>query len=98
MTIPVDGVAPILLAVLPISDSEKHHTLVPHLKKILCGLIKEKIEAVSYSCDGTGLERGVQREILNGAGKRLQYKIKSPQRGMPDTTITIPVFNGQPIS
>jgi hypothetical protein len=98
MTIPVDGVAPILLAVLPVSNSENHLTLLPHLKNVLCGLIKEKIQVISYSCDGTEVERKIQREVLNEAQERLRYTIKSPQRGMPDTTITIPIIDGQPVS
>lgn len=98
MTIPVDGIAPLLLAVLPISESETHVTLLPHLKTILHGLIKEKIQIISYSCDGTELERKIQQDILNGAGERLQYTIKNPRKGIPDTTITIPVIDGQPVS
>ena len=98
MTIPVDGVAPILLAVLPISDSESHESLLPHLRKILHGLIREKIQVVSYSCDGTVVERKLQQEVSKEAGDRLEYTIKNPRQGMPDTVITIPVINGQPIS
>lgn len=98
MTIPVDGIAPILLAVLPISESETHLTLLPHLSKILCGLIKGKIQIVSYSCDGTEIERKVQRGILNEAGEHLRYTIKGPRKGIPDTTITVPIINGQPVS
>jgi len=94
----VDGVAPILLAVLPISDSENHETLLPHLRKVFRGLIKENIQVVSYSCDGTELERKIQWGILNEAGDRLKYTIKSPRQGMPDTTVTIPIIDGQPIS
>jgi hypothetical protein len=98
MTIPVDGVAPILLAVLPISDSEKHDTLLPHLTKLLHGLIQERLQVVSYSSDGTELERKIQRELLNRAAHLTRYTIKSPLRGVPDTTVTIPVISGQPIS
>ena len=61
-------------------------------------MIEEKIQVVSYSCDGTELERKIQRGILNEAEGRLEYIIKNPRHGMPDTTITIPVINGQPIS
>jgi len=68
MTVPVDGVAPVFFAVLPISDSETHLTLLPHPRKVLRGLIKEKIQVVSYSCDGTELERNIEREVLKGAG------------------------------
>jgi hypothetical protein len=98
MTIPVDGVAPILLAVLPISDSENHETLLPHLRKLLRGLIREHIEAVSYSSDGTELERKIQRAILNEAAECLRYTIKSPQQGVPDTMVTVPIIDSQPIS
>lgn len=98
MTIPVDGIAPVLLAVLPISDGGTHATLLPHLRQILCGLIKEKIQVVSYSCDGTEVERKVQRGILANANKHLQYIIKSPRQGIPDTTVTIPIIDGQPVS
>jgi hypothetical protein len=78
MTVPVDGVAPVLIAVLPISESETHATLVPHLMQVLRGLIKVKIQAVSYSCDGTELERKIHRAVLSKASKHLRYPIKSP--------------------
>ena len=97
MTIPVDGVTPILLAVLLISNSESCKTLLPHLRMVLYGLTKQKIQVVSYSCDGTELERKVQHGVLNEADEHLQYVIKNPRRGMPDTTVTIPVVDGQPI-
>lgn len=97
MTIPVDGIAPIVLAVLPISDSENSGDLLPHLKKILLGLISRKIQVVSYSCDGTEVERKLQRLVLDETGDRLRYTIKGPRPGMPDTTIIIPVINGQPL-
>ncbi|KAF9780748.1 hypothetical protein BJ322DRAFT_1011530 [Thelephora terrestris] len=97
MTIPVDGIAPIILAVLPISDSESSVSLRPHLTKILLGLIKEKIQVVSYSCDGTEVERKLQRLILGEASDHFQYKIKSPRPGIPAITVTIPVYNGQPL-
>lgn len=93
----MDGIAPIILAVLPISDSESSSDLLPHLTKILHGLIKQKVQIVSYSCDGTELERKVQRLILNEAGTQIKYRIKNPRKGMPDTNIIIPVINGQPV-
>ena len=86
------------LAVLPISDSETHVMLLPHLRKVLRGLIKERIQVVSYSCDGTELERKIQWKILKEAGHRLQYVVKIPRQGMPDTTVTIPIVDSQPIS
>ena len=97
MTIPVDGIAPIILAVLPISDSESSASLLLRLQKILLGLIDKKIQVISYSCDGTEVERKLQRLILGKADTHLQYKIKSPRPGIPATTIKIPVINGQPL-
>ena len=69
MTIPVDGVAPILLTILLISNSENHGTLLPYLRKI---------QVISYSCDGTKLEWKIQQEILNEARNCLEYTIKNP--------------------
>ena len=97
MTIPVDGIAPIVLAVLPISDSENSAALLPHLKKILLGLISRKIQVVSYSCDGTEVERKLQRLILEEASTCLKYTIKGPRPGISDITVTMPVIDGQPI-
>lgn len=98
MTIPVDGIAPVLLAVLPISEGENHVTLLPYLRQVLRGLVKGGIQVVSYSCDGTELERKIQRKILDEVREPLRYTIKSPQQGTPDTTITIPVIDNQPVS
>jgi len=61
-------------------------------------LIKEKIQVVLYFCTGTEVEWKIQQGILKGARECLQYMIKSPQPGMPDTTVTIPIINGQPTS
>ena len=97
MTIPVDGIAPIVLAVLPISDSESSADLLPYLRTVLLGLIGQKIQVVSYSCDGTEVERKLQRLILGEASGHIRYVIKNPRHGMPDTTVTIPVINGQPV-
>lgn len=97
MTIPVGGIAPIVLTVLLISEGESSADLLPHLMKILHGLIEQQIQIVSYACDGTKLEWKVQQLILGEAGNQIKDSIKNPQEGMPDTNIMILVINNQPI-
>ena len=68
------------------------------LKKVVDGLIDHGISIVSYACDGTEVERAVQKLFLNHCSQR-QFTIKKPYpRGnLKDTVITYGIYRGQAI-
>ena len=94
---PLPGVAPILVAALPIGESNNAEDLVLDAEKILRGLIALGIQVASYSCDGTELERKVQRLLIQIADEHMTYTIPSPRGGPFSLTITIAIFNGCPV-
>lgn len=96
LTVPAPKVAPIIVAALPIGDDLDAHALFGYLKKVLDGLIGRGIQVISYACDGTGVERSVQRLLITSdEAERIDHVIKNPQTGGPDTTITIVKYRNQ---
>lgn len=79
---------------MPIANDLDAETLLGYLIKIMDGLIDRAIQVVSYACDGTEVERGVQRLFLEKA-KKIEHVIENPQEGCPDTKITIAKYRGQ---
>jgi hypothetical protein len=71
-------------------------SLLNLLIKVLDGLIDKGICVVSYACDGTEVERAVQRLFLDCAEKR-QYFIKNPHPGCSPTIIKYAVYRRQVI-
>ncbi|KAJ7110581.1 hypothetical protein C8R44DRAFT_934286 [Mycena epipterygia] len=71
--------------------------LLHPLEKILYGLLDRKIRVISYACDGTEIERSLQRKLVEKADRVLRYKISSPIPGAPDLEITIAFFRGYPV-
>lgn len=98
LTISAPKVTPIIVAALPIPSDLDAEALYPMTRKILDGLIDWKIQVVSYACDGTEVERAVQRLVIERADSRIEYIIKNPHQGGPDTKVTIPVIKGQAIA
>lgn len=52
---------PIIVAFAPIADTMGAEALSHMSQKILEGLITRDIKVISYACDGTEVERAVQR-------------------------------------
>lgn len=94
---PLPKVAPIVIAAVPISDSLGAEHLFELGKKVLFGLLNRHIKVISYACDGTEVERAVQRLFLQHTDKVIRHVIKNPCTGCVDTEILIGVFHGQPI-
>ncbi|KAJ7828434.1 hypothetical protein B0H13DRAFT_1656272 [Mycena leptocephala] len=98
--VPVPKIAPIIVAVLPISDSNSAEELMVPLWKILNGLLERKIQVVSYAADGTAVERTLQQLLFDRAGRKVSHKIKHP--GSADgIKIVIPFYGkdlDQPIA
>ena len=50
---------------------------------------------ISYACDGTEVEQAVQHLVIERADSCIEYIIKNPHQGGPDTKVIIPVIKGQ---
>jgi len=75
---PIPNISPIIVSALPILNSLNANTLLKLLKKIMDGLHAQGISVVSYACDGTEVERGVQRKFLKELTERQEYQITNP--------------------
>lgn len=85
---------PIIVAAMPIANDLNAETLLPHLLKVVDGLIDRGIQVISYACDGTEVECAVQRLFVEQS-KQIHYVIENPREGCPDTKITIAEYQGQ---
>ncbi|EIN13183.1 hypothetical protein PUNSTDRAFT_21766, partial [Punctularia strigosozonata HHB-11173 SS5] len=96
LQIPLPKVASIIVAAIPNSDSltvEQGYTLA---MRVLHGLIDVNIEVVSYACDGTETERGIQDMITERAEDVHEWAVSS--NGIADDfCIKVPVIHGQPV-
>ncbi|KAF7305276.1 hypothetical protein HMN09_00778600 [Mycena chlorophos] len=96
--IPLPGMAPHVLAAIPISETMGVPALLELHHSIINGLIAADIHVVSYACDGTESERGVQRRFQDDAENKVEYRIPDPQgRKEYDLVLRVPVINGQPV-
>jgi hypothetical protein len=82
---------------MPIPNSLDARTLLRHLEQIVEGLISRGIHVASYACDGTEVERSVQRLLMAKATTKIEQTIRSNHVDFPDTKLMIAVFHGQPI-
>jgi hypothetical protein len=87
---------PLIVAALPIPNNLDAQTLLLYLEKILHGLLKHKVPVISYACDGTEIERSIQRLLVAKATKKIKHVIKGPHPGA-DVDISIAIIQGQPI-
>lgn len=65
---------------------------------IISGLHSVNIDVVSYSCDGTEIERSVERILVAEANVKKTYAFKHPALNQSPIEITIPVFDGNAIA
>lgn len=84
------------MAALPIVNPGADELLQFH-KRIIFGLLDKHIKIALYACDGTEVERAVQRLFVESAERVIRKVIKNPHSDLPDTVITVGVFQGQPI-
>lgn len=88
---------PIIVAAIPIRSDLTAEMLVEYTEKIVRGLIAVGARLASYSCDGTEIERAIQRLMIARSDSTLIHTIEHPRGGTP-LKITIPVFGGHPIA
>ncbi|KAF9488749.1 hypothetical protein BDN71DRAFT_1435913 [Pleurotus eryngii] len=97
LMVPLPGVTPIVLAVKAISGDLSSGQLLQFLKIILDGLIRYKMEVISYAADGTEVERSVQQKFMNECvecGDHLTMTIPHPDEGA-NIVIVIPRYKSQ---
>ncbi|KAJ7712478.1 hypothetical protein B0H14DRAFT_3018370 [Mycena olivaceomarginata] len=97
LTVPLPGITPLIVAAMAIPDNMKAEALLVPLERILDGLLTRNVRIVSYACDGTEVERSVQRMLVNKAAETIRHTISSPIPGAPDVELIIGVFHGFPI-
>ncbi|KAM6495644.1 hypothetical protein JOM56_008350 [Amanita muscaria] len=97
LTIPIPKMTPLIVAALPITNSLDAHTLLSYLEKILHGLIERRVQIISYACDGTEVERSIQKQLVAKLERKITYTVKNPRPNAPDIPISIAVILGQPI-
>ena len=71
--------------------------LVKPLVEIIRGLRQVNIRVVSYSCDGTEVERAVERLLLKQCTDGKTYKFKHPIAFQPEIIHEVPLFEGVPL-
>ncbi|KAJ7923660.1 hypothetical protein B0H13DRAFT_1864644 [Mycena leptocephala] len=60
LTIPLPGIAPLVVAAMPIHDFMSADDLLGPLLKFVFGLLDRNIRVTLYACDGTETERSLQ--------------------------------------
>ncbi|KAH9855569.1 hypothetical protein C2E23DRAFT_813848 [Lenzites betulinus] len=94
----IPGLPPIILAAKAIPNNLTAVELYAYLRMILAGLFRRQIRVVSYSCDGTEIERLVQKMLLSGpTDSQHTYAIPHPQHeelGLPPLLISMAVIDG----
>ncbi|KIJ28235.1 hypothetical protein M422DRAFT_270465 [Sphaerobolus stellatus SS14] len=98
LQIPMPGIAPLILAAKAIPNDLDATDLLEYTWKILQGCWKLNLYIISYSCDGTEVERLVQRKIGEKADYMKHYTIKHPGLGYDEITVNIYMFQGCPLT
>ena len=86
-----------VVASLGINDLSAER-LIEYLWQVNQGLLVQNIKVRSYACDGTSVERSVQRLLEERASSTITYRIIHPGINKPPISILIPVFGNNPIA
>ncbi|PSR85651.1 hypothetical protein PHLCEN_2v5380 [Hermanssonia centrifuga] len=98
LQIPLAGVAPIMVAGIPITEKLDVLQLEPLSSQVLHGLLDRDVHVVSCSCDGTETERSVQHTLVENAESQHVFKVPSPLEGhVYELTIRIPIIHNHPV-
>ncbi|KZT40302.1 hypothetical protein SISSUDRAFT_1127329 [Sistotremastrum suecicum HHB10207 ss-3] len=96
MTVPVPGIPTLLLAIKAIPSDLKADQLYEYSHEIIQGLSDMGLHVVSYACDGTEVERSVQRLIVQKAPTR-KVTLRYPDEPSRNINLTIPLYNNKPV-
>ncbi|KAF9231491.1 hypothetical protein BU15DRAFT_82327 [Melanogaster broomeanus] len=98
LVIPLPKVPPIILAAKAIPNDLAAPELVQYSLQIITGLRLHGLSVMSYACDGTEVERAVQRLLEDAAPSHIIYHFKHPGGHLhPDLNLKIPTFDGLPL-
>ncbi|KAF6745910.1 hypothetical protein DFP72DRAFT_778941, partial [Ephemerocybe angulata] len=100
LSIPYPKIPPVIVAAKAIPDNLDGQTLSEMSLRVIRGLIGVGAKVVSYSSDGSEVERSAEKIMIAKADSTITYEIPSPcpEEGLPDTKFTIPVFDKQAVA
>ncbi|KAJ6622832.1 hypothetical protein B0H10DRAFT_2214142 [Mycena sp. CBHHK59/15] len=93
LQIPLPGVPPVVLAIMPIGSKVKGPQLSEWQLLLMNGLISRGFRITSSGGDGVSVERDCQCRT-GAASKLMEYCIKHPDPGYPDIVVVIWELNG----
>jgi hypothetical protein len=90
----------LIIAAKAIPNNLDAKALLPFSRDIIVGLINQNINVISYACDGTDVERSVQRLLVSSGTSHVSYVIEHPEAktGGSDIVIKIPLYDGHPVT
>ncbi|KAI0825548.1 hypothetical protein BC629DRAFT_1586451 [Irpex lacteus] len=94
----VPKLPPIILAAKAIPDDLKVPELTEMSDYVIQGCLRHNLLVVSYACDGTDTERGVQTRLVELAPQHRTYSLPHPVTGCDDIIIRIALIHGKPIA
>lgn len=94
LQIPLPGVPPLILAVLPISSTIKGPELAKHQIALMKGLIARGFRVVSNASDGAAIERDCQRRLADAGQENREYLIQPPTCDHPSISIPLLCLDG----
>ncbi|KAF9018986.1 hypothetical protein BDZ89DRAFT_1116955 [Hymenopellis radicata] len=93
LQIPLPGIPPLALAILPISSTIKAPELAQYQIKLARGLIKNGFRFISNASDGAAIERDCQRRLA-AVGTTQEYILRSPCEDEPHVKIALNNLDG----
>lgn len=96
--VPLPGIAPVLVAAIPVKDTLNVVELEVYSSLIIRGLLDVNVHVVSAACDGTETERGIQRLLTKTADSAITYSLPSPNdHHVYNVSVEIPVIKRHPV-
>jgi hypothetical protein len=84
-----------IVAAEAIPNDLSAHELYPKSLAVIEGLKSHGVNVVSYTCDGTQVERTVQDSLVSQAVRKISYRV--PDAEGKDHAITLPIFGDSPV-
>ncbi|KAG8731323.1 hypothetical protein FRC10_001804 [Ceratobasidium sp. 414] len=107
LQVPLQGIAPLPIAALPISSSMPASTLANYLRTILDSLFDPNIQVVSYASDGSIVEQNVQTLGFKSSDNYQEYQIPcgtqqtldawTTSSGNSDKVFKLGFYRGRPL-
>ncbi|KZV94435.1 hypothetical protein EXIGLDRAFT_767081 [Exidia glandulosa HHB12029] len=91
LVIPVPGVPSQPICVMPVDEKNDALQLLEWHNGVFAKAEAAGLKILSYSCDGTAVELGVQKRITDTAAEHLSYVFEHPVHDQPRIEIRIPL-------